>query len=114
MTLISFNTALHNEGQEAVIGLAAQTHAGMAHWAGSGPPGLTCRECHFWNKTGRWSASLPGSPGEPKPSTCNRYKQLMCKRGESVPHDAAACKFFREAEKPQPLERPKKESFGPE
>ncbi len=58
-----------------------ETAAGMAHWAGSGPPHTQCRECvHFLDKG--------------KKGTCGKYSQMMRKKGPTFAGYFAACKYF--------------------
>lgn len=85
------------------------TPAGMAHWAGTGPLGTTCRECRYWAATGKWTTEAgPAGGGNPLPSRCRRYKQLgMVKvSGPPLPHDTPSCKHFEASPKPQPLSPP--------
>ena len=86
------------------------TPAGMAHWAGTGPKGTTCRECHWWMTTGKWPEEGPGSNGNPLPARCRAYKALgMLKTyGPPVAHDTPSCSHFVAAVKPQPLKRPER------
>ncbi len=70
-----------------------ETAPGMAHWAGSGPTGTTCRECvYFTGKT--YHSKAGGFRGGSKPAPCLKFKQLMRQKGPPVPHDSAACKYF--------------------
>jgi hypothetical protein len=82
----------------------------MAHWAGSGPPGTTCRECVYWITSGRWSEAGPGGSGEPLPGRCRAYKAIgMLKSlGPPLPHATPSCKHYEPAAKPQPLKRPER------
>lgn len=101
MSYLNFNPHLKREAEEVEVArLATVTHKGMAHWAGSGPMGKTCRECAFWQTSGRWQND------EPTPSKCARFFQLMHQWGQTVPHRAYACRHFEQAEQPQPLRRP--------
>jgi len=63
---------------------SARTPIGMAHWAGSGPEGLTCKEClHFEEKfKGR----------------CLKVHALTGQRGKPFPAASAACKYFEASE----------------
>jgi len=68
------------------------THKGMAHFAGTGPRGLTCRECIFWDY---WKGDYRQSDGLIKPARCKKYQSLMRgAKGSAVPGDAAACSYF--------------------
>ena len=86
------------------------TPPGMAHWAGSGPPGTSCRECTHWIATGKWTGEGPGGSGEPFDARCRKYKLLgmLKKFGPPLPHQTPSCKHFEAAKKPQPLKRPVK------
>lgn len=76
---------------------------GMAHFAGTGPRGLTCRECRHWHhesfayyaRTGKWGGLI-------KPALCAKYKALTGKQGAAVPNDAASCRHFVINDKPPP------------
>lgn len=70
-----------------------KTHAGMMHWAGTGPKGKTCRECRHWK--GENGERYSGS-GELKPAPCRLYAARMIGKPPKVPHSAAACKYFEE------------------
>jgi hypothetical protein len=65
--------------------LAARVRAtvpGMAHFAGTGPEGKTCRECIEWTLVGR-------------KRLCAKYRSLMDKWGDQyIPPLTAACKYF--------------------
>jgi hypothetical protein len=67
------------------------TFKGMAHFAGTGPEGKTCRECEHWQWNSRRSES-----GAPQPASCAKWKQLMGspRDGMAIPHSAKACKYF--------------------
>jgi hypothetical protein len=87
------------------------TPPGMAHWAGTGPRGTTCRECRHWMTTGKWQMEAgPAGGGDPLPSRCRRYRSLGMHRrfGPPLPHDTPSCQHFDPSEKPQPLARPKR------
>ncbi len=75
--------------------LARISHPGMAHFAGTGPRGSTCRECVFWAhgphdyraKNGKWRGLIEAA-------TCKKYRQITMQTGGKIPDDAAACKYF--------------------
>jgi hypothetical protein len=61
--------------------MAAQTVAGMAHWAGSGPPDTTCGMCiHRVVRPGTWR--------------CEKFKKLTGKWGAPIGADLKSCKYF--------------------
>lgn len=84
------------------------THPGMAHFAGTGPSGLTCRQCAHWQPhSPDWYGLNGKQKGQPKPNSCRAYtKFTMGQTGAKIPHDARACKHFDRAEKPHELRRP--------
>ena len=64
-----------------------QSHAGMAHFAGTGPQGKTCKSCAFFNYDRK------------KPSAnqfCRKYFELASgkKAKDKIPHNASACKYY--------------------
>ena len=66
-----------------------RTHPGMAHWAGTGPEGKTCRECADYCWGGRYLASSgKHAKGELIPAKCRKGT------GGKFPHFARACKYF--------------------
>lgn len=83
-----------------------QTYPGMAHFAGSGPTGKTCRGCLEWTgcgeQTGYYSKNGRHGGGL-KPRPCAKYKSLMDSIGPGVPHTAPACKYFNENQSPPSL-----------
>lgn len=58
---------------------AFKTLPGMAHWAGSGPPGKTCGQCKEYRK-----------------NRCDKYRRMMERGGPQFGDGASACKFFVE------------------
>jgi hypothetical protein len=62
------------------------TPRGMAHWAGTGPPGATCQFCtHF-------QADKRGRHGY-----CQKYRELMCgrvKKPVKFARDTKACHYY--------------------
>jgi hypothetical protein len=74
---------------------ARATYPGMAHFAGTGPHLATCRECLFWEhgthdyraKNGKWRGLI-------EPAACRKFRTFTGQRGDKIPDDAAACKYF--------------------
>jgi len=64
------------------------TWHGMAHWAGTGPPGTNCGDCaHF--------VDVPCARGEYH--RCRMYLKLMGRYGEDrIPAPTASCRHFEE------------------
>lgn len=88
----------------------SKTYAGMAHIAGTGPKGATCRECLYWgNRNGKQRYSGKAMGGNMlKPGPCNRYREIMGKKGGEVPYGASACRHFERNERPPKIhETPK-------
>jgi hypothetical protein len=68
------------------------SHKGMAHFAGTGPNGRTCRECALWDY--RSSTYSLGS-GRLTNERCMKFTTLSRgQKGQRVPEDAMACKYF--------------------
>lgn len=100
MTLVEENhLTVPNPKLQAQI---AASHAGMAHFAATGPQGATCRECKFWNHTKHdYHAKGGKHRGAIKDVPCNKYRSLMGGRvGAKVPASAQACKYFDRNETP--------------
>lgn len=75
-----------------------KTPNGMAHWAGTGPEGKTCRECEHWQHEKRYYAKRGLQRGTLKPARCRKYKTMMNgQTGGEIPHDARSCKYFAQA-----------------
>lgn len=84
--------------------LARASHPGMAHFAGTGPHGKTCRECKLWHHVlYDYRAKNGKHRGLILPAWCEKYKQITQNIGDKIPDDAAACKYFEE--NPQPPAR---------
>lgn len=102
------------------------TRPGMAHFAGTGPIGTTCRQCRFWagnsvehhgmlqaSTTRRW-----WKDGGPHPQACWKYRRLRRaqdmheERSRRIAHHTPSCSHFEPADNAQPLTttRPKKET----
>jgi hypothetical protein len=57
---------------------------GMAHFAGTGPAGLTCGDCFFWQ-------AIPRSPRQ----HCAKYRELVRKGPlQAIPHNTPSCRHF--------------------
>lgn len=83
------------------------TAPGMAHFAGTGPNGRTCRECLSWTGCGGESgyyAKKGRHGGALKPRACDKYREMMQDDvGPGVPHNTHACKYFSENATPPSL-----------
>ncbi len=74
----------------------AQTHPGMASWAGA-VENKTCRECTHFISAGYYSGK---SNGVLKPGTCAEYKKKMGQKGPAFHYGAKACNKFEQADNP--------------
>lgn len=82
-----------------------QSYPGMAHTAGSGPEGKSCRQCARWGEYGVEYFS----DGRIKPHACQRFVNMM---GHSlkgvpprIPHHALACRFFIQVREDRPIKK---------
>jgi hypothetical protein len=101
------DTRINREGQEEY--LSTRTYVGMAHIAGTGPSGSTCRECRFWMSRGMWRKKPGfGNVPEPQDAPCRKARSLMMRSNTpAFPHNAEACRFFDAALVAQPLKNPR-------
>ncbi len=58
----------------------AITPSGIAFWAGTGPPDVTCKSCSFYRK-----------------KRCLKYKQLTSRNGQCFSAHTPACKYLERA-----------------
>lgn len=70
--------------------LVANTPPGMAHWAGTGPIGKTCKTCLEYGELGGAGASI-------KRNRCLKYHQLTRRIGEAIPPNTPACRHYHSA-----------------
>src|SRR5271169_6243776 len=74
-----------------------RSYEGQAHFAGTGPPGMTCAACAYF---------VPGSKREGKAETkrCGLWPQLKGRSalGPRVPSNALACKYFEKRRVDEP------------
>lgn len=104
MTLIreeSHLTPAHGPEMERLV---SRTHAGMAHFAGSGPVEKTCRDCAAWSFDPRsgYHNGTGAHGGALRDHRCSSFRRLTGKDGNKVPHHASACRHFE----PSPVARP--------
>jgi hypothetical protein len=98
---------------------ARRTFAGMAHLAGTGPTGATCRTCvhwatRFWSGGDRTDARVTDFKrevgGQLRNRCCKKFFRMMQSTlGRAIPHSAAACRHYQENVGAPPIERPVKE-----
>jgi len=70
-----------------------ETYAGMASFAGGGPPGTHCAACAYF-----YSARSAAD------GRCLKYQQLMRQPGKTFPAGAVSCQYYQAARK-KPLAR---------
>jgi hypothetical protein len=76
------------------------TQPGMAHWAGSGPPLKTCRECVFFENNGFYARNGKHR-GALQPGRCKKYQAMMQGRaGNKIDHWLSSCKYYKANENP--------------
>ena len=84
MTLIT-RAPLSLTGSDAAFESALRlTHAGQAHFAGSGPDGAACGQCRHFVR------SKPGS----STGRCAMFRRLAGKNGPIFPQHALPCRHF--------------------
>lgn len=67
---------------------ARRTPQGMAHWAGTGPEGKTCGDCHFY---------VLLQSGFGRTPRCEKYHQLMGRWGSKRLDSATlSCRHFEQ------------------
>lgn len=87
-----------NPAQDAKL---RNTYPGMAHLAGEGPAGMTCRQClNFEHKPFAYFSRSGKRGGQIKPAPCTKYRVLTGNVGAAVPADAIACRHFEYNVKP--------------
>jgi hypothetical protein len=79
--------------------LVKQTLPGMAHWAGTGPPGTTCEQCKHFG----YSAPLRNRRGKTVgaknyPKSCHRFFELMQQHGPPLRPSTLSCRHFEPRE----------------
>ena len=83
----------------------AVTPPGMAHWAGTGPDGTSCRQCLFFASNGYYSAN--SKHGDTlKPSPCKQYQKMMNRIGPPIRYETASCKYFEPNPTPPSIKQP--------
>jgi hypothetical protein len=71
--------------------------AGMAHFAGSGPPGQTCGSCLHFEGAIKHGISK---------SRCSKFQKLTGRKGEVIDPRYACCRYFEPAPKKPSIVRP--------
>lgn len=65
---------------------ARASFPGQAHWGGSGPQGMTCRQCQHW--------SVDPLSARQSRARCEMYRTLTGSDGALVPARASSCRHF--------------------
>lgn len=76
-----------------------KTPDGMAHWAGTGPKGRSCRECIHYDADKRYRTGML------RPGRCKKYGAMMRRKGPTFPHETQACKHFEANPAPPPIKK---------
>lgn len=94
------------------------THKGMAHFAGTGPKGKSCRHCKHWNFgwNGEYFSKGHHAGERLKPQPCLKNEEIAKSQGKKiardskplVPYDARACKYFEERADTPTVMKPKR------
>ncbi len=79
------------------------TPKGMAHWAGTGPKGETCRTCRRFRTDGYFAASNSQKANQLKPGICRLYANLVKGQPPRIQPRNAACKHFELNTRPPAL-----------
>lgn len=102
MSNLILNPHLTKPQGEALAKHQADTVDGMAHWAGSGPEGVTCRECDHWGSPAGFKRDPESA--ELLPRRCQKFTRLMAGLdGPGVPHRIAACRHFEKRDRVPPV-----------
>ena len=92
---------LTNPFDSHMAAMMADTFPSMAHWAGSGPAGMTCRQCDHWKSDCGYKRN---EVGDLLPRRCRKFSRLsQGLHGHGVPHFAKACRHFIEQAAPPPV-----------
>jgi len=75
---------------------------GMAHFAGTGPPGKHCGDCEFKGysrqRAERWDPALQMMVTRTyRYGGCRKYRQLTSSHGAEVSKANKACKYFKQS-----------------
>lgn len=93
-------------GGGALDNMRARTRLGQAHFAGSGPPGKTCRECAYFGVSGYSESTRILKDGPCKKFVEISHETQRSGKAPTFPHTALACKYFKAAEVPAPIKKP--------
>lgn len=89
--------------------LRARTPTGMAHWAGTGPPGITCRECSSYEFVGYKTNRGDFRGGMLKDGVCKKYADMTRSKGYKIPFGTPSCKYFKANPEAPPIVNPRKD-----
>jgi hypothetical protein len=92
MELLYSDSKLTPVHEPALRSQIETSYCGMAHFAGTGPEGATCRQCAHWSSE---SGHYKRDDGVLKPRRCRRFASLNGgSAGDGVPHFALACRHY--------------------
>lgn len=109
-----FSDKLTRAHDPKTAALIEASRPGMAHFAGTGPEGRTCRECIHWSR--KWkdidhdesikSGDFKRDFGVLKPRRCRKFWRMTNhQRGKGLPHGTASCRHFDENPDPPPVSK---------
>jgi len=81
------------------------TEPGMAHFAGSGPPGKTCKDCAFKGYRRPGNAHFDPVKNDyvvhmRRTGGCAKFRELSGNHGLAIKGTCRACKYFEQKAKP--------------
>lgn len=92
-------TDMHlTEPNPKLAAMAAATHPGMAHWAGTGPEGTRCTSCAAAIFNGYITAK--GRHGALKPIQCRTYGNMVPGTKPKFSADTKSCRFYTPGDGP--------------
>lgn len=81
----------------------ADAVAGMAYFAGTGPPGKLCQDCAFWRylrkTTEKWDEQRNAITFRTyRHGGCEKYWKLTGRHGPAISGENHSCKYFEPVE----------------
>jgi len=103
---MTWRTPYLTQGHSDVVARQIRaTYPGQAHFANTGPFGVTCGECGFLGYHRQICNQAGDTIRGVHRGGCEKFRQLTGKDGPVVPAHAAACRYFEHKE-----EDPKRET----
>jgi hypothetical protein len=76
----------------------AKTRPGMAHFAATGPFGVTCGDCMSWNYWRQVRNASGDLVRTTKSQGCEKFYKLAGRHGPAIPPGTDACRYFERRE----------------